>query len=89
MDVIRIINSRTCCYVKRKNNPLDILIDYEQLLFPSSICRSNKQTQKMMLRFTGILYTHATDQVEKEEIYQVYNFNFCNMDLSANSNIWT
>ena len=42
-----------------------------------------------MLRLTGILYTHATDQVEKEEIYQVYNFNFCNMDLSANANIWT
>ena len=74
---------------EEKEQPVDILIDYEQLLFPSSICRSNKQTQKMMLRFTGILYTHATDQVEKEEIYQVYNFNFCNMDLSANSNIWT
>ena len=47
--------SRGCCYVKRKNNPLDILIDYEQLLFPSSICQSTKETQKVMLRFTGIL----------------------------------
>ena len=44
--VIRILNSRSCCYMKRKNNPLDILVHYEQLSVPSSIRRSTKQTQK-------------------------------------------
>ena len=45
-DVIRIINSRTCRYVKRKNNPLHILVDYEQVIFPSSsVGRLNKHNK--------------------------------------------
>ena len=40
----------------------EILIDYEQLLFPSSICCSTKQTQKVM-RQIGLKkrkYTRST-----------------------------
>ena len=44
-NVIRLINSRTSRCIKRKNSPLDNLIDYEQLLFFSSICWSIKQTK--------------------------------------------
>ena len=45
-DVIWIINSKTCRFVKRKNNPLHILVNYERVLFPSSsVGRLNKHNE--------------------------------------------
>ena len=87
-NVIRLINSRTSRCVKRKNSPLDNLIDYEQLLFFSSICWSIKQTKNDIAIHRYSIKPHEGSGRERG-IYQVYNFNFCTMDLSANPNIWT
>ena len=94
-DVIRIINSRTYCYVKRKNNPLHILVVYEQVLFPSSsVGRPNKHNKwycdwqvffKPTQEIRPIKGKYTSTNIENT----VYNFNSCSMDLSANPNIWT